>query len=157
MPNAPLSEIVDVSIEISASKAAKLSFGVPLILDAENVLSTLGTVPIAAVVHEYASINDLEADGFKTWHKAHKLARLIFAQIDRPKTIKVAGWKSDTAPIKDALTGVEATDTAWYALLLTTRAEDASSVTAIKDAYEDRRRARQDKETNARTSRVYDK
>lgn len=31
------------------------------------------------------------------------------------------------------------------------------AVTAIKDAYEDRRRARQDKETNARISRVYDK
>jgi hypothetical protein len=29
-------------------------------------------------------------------------------------------------------------------------------VTAIKDAYEDRRRAKQDKETNSRTSEVYD-
>ena len=136
MPNAPLSEIVDVDVEISASKAAKLSFGVPLILDGDNVLNTLGTVPIAAVAHEYASIKDLELDGFKTWHKAHKLARLIFAQIDRPKTIKVAGWKSDTATIKDALTGVEAVDTAWYALLVTTRADDSGGATAIKDAAE---------------------
>lgn len=136
MPNAPLSEIVSVDIEIAASKAAKLAFGVPLILDSENVLNTLATVPIAAVVREYASIKDLEADGFKAWHRAHKLARLVFAQIDRPKTIKVAGWKSDTATIKDALTGVEATDSAWYGLLLTIRAEDGTTAGQIKDAAE---------------------
>ncbi len=130
---APLSEIVDVQVSIIRSVRARESFNKPLIVDAENVLGSLASTPAVPEIREYASLAEMALDNFKPYHKAYRLADALFAQAKRPKTVKIAGWNSahTTAAV---LTGIEGVDAAWFALLMTTRVEDATTATAIKDA-----------------------
>lgn len=135
----PLDLIVDVTTTVVASSPGTAAFDVTMLFDGENVLNTgPGTNPIVPVIREYSSLAEMVADGFKTYNYAYRSVQALFAQADRPDSVKVAGFPSGSMDIQDFASAVEDADPAWYGLLLDWAADDVNSgfTTAIQDAAE---------------------
>ena len=116
MSKLPSSTLVDIQINLIGAAASIDGFGVPMIIDTENVL---GAVAVGSpVIKTCYNMQDLIGFGFKSYHKAYKLAAALESQSQRVKSFKVA---SVSALSSAALTAVEAADGVWYALLLTSR------------------------------------
>lgn len=115
MSKIPVTPIVDVSISVSGAGASISRFGVPMILDTQNIQ---GATALAPVVTTFTSLSEMVAAGFVSYTKAYKLARqLLLQRRPQPKSWKVASVYA----LSDAeLTAVEAKDPAWYYLLATT-------------------------------------
>jgi len=111
----PISTLVNLTVGFISSAASKAGFGIPLIVDTENVKAAAAGVP---VIKTYGSIAEMVADGYRNWNKATKLAKALMAQSPHPATFKVASVNSLSSA---ELTAVEAADAEWYALLLTSR------------------------------------
>lgn len=131
----PLSLIVDVQTTIQASSPGTAAFDVTMIFDGENVLNTgAGTNPIVPVIRTYSSLTEMASDGFKSYNYAYRYAQAMFAQQNRPDSVKVAGLPQGM-DAQDFATAVEAADPAWYGLILDFPANDADSgaTTVIQD------------------------
>lgn len=115
MSKIPVTPIVDVSISVSGAGASISRFGVPMILDTQNIQ---GATALAPVVTTFTSLSEMVAAGFVSYTKAYKLARQLLQQRrPQPKQWKVASVYA----LSDAeLTAVEDADPAWYYLLATT-------------------------------------
>jgi hypothetical protein len=134
----PLDLIVDVTTTVVASSPGTAAFDVTMLFDGENVLNTgPGTNPIVPVIREYSSLAEMVADGFKTYNYAYRSVQALFAQADRPDSVKVAGIPSGM-DIQDFASAVEDADPAWYGLLLDWAADDVTAgfTTSIQDAAE---------------------
>lgn len=111
----PVSTLVNLTVGFLSSAASKAGFGIPLIVDTENVKSAGALVPI---IKTYGSIAEMLADGYEAWNKATKIAQALMAQQPHPATFKVASVFTLSSA---ELTAVETTDAEWYALLATVR------------------------------------
>lgn len=116
MAKLPSSTLVDIQINLIGAAASVDGFGVPMIIDTENVLGAAG--PTTPVIKTCYNMQDLIGFGFKAYHKAYKLAAALQGQTQRTKSFKVA---SVSALSSASLSAVEAQDGIWYALLLTSR------------------------------------
>lgn len=115
MAKLPSSTLVDIQINLIGAAASVDGFGVPMIIDTQNVLSAGAGVPVVKTCY---NIQDLAGFGFKTYHKAYKLAAALQSQSQRVKSFKVASINSLSSV---ELSAVEAADGIWYAMLLTSR------------------------------------
>lgn len=111
----PVSTIVNVQIGLLSGAATRTGFGIPLIVDTQNILGAGAGVP---VIRTYATIAAMITDGFDTFSKAVKLATALLAQTPRVATFKVASVDSLSSA---ELLAVEAGDANWYAFLVTSR------------------------------------
>lgn len=116
MAKLPSSTLVDIQINLIGAAASVDGFGVPMIIDTQNVLGAVG--PSAPVIKTCYNMQDLINFGFAPYHKAYKLAAALQGQTQRTKSFKVASVSTLSSA---ALTAVEAQDGGWYALLLTSR------------------------------------
>lgn len=136
----PLNLIVDVQTTIQASSPGTAAFDVTMIVDGQNVLNTgTGTNPIVPQIRTYSTLAEMTADGFKAYNYAYRTVQAIFAQTNRPDSVKVCGFPSDSGMnLQDFLTAVEAADPAFYGLMFSYFANDGDSgmTTAITDASE---------------------
>ena len=136
----PLNLIVDVQTTVVASAPGTAAFGTTMIFDAQNVLNTgTGTNPIVPVIREYSTLAEMVADGFTTYNWAFRYVQALFAQADRPDTVKVAGFPVQQGMDPQAFaTAVEDADPAWYGLILDSAVNDVESgtTTAITDLAE---------------------
>jgi hypothetical protein len=112
------SVVVDVVVSALGAGARVDRFGVPMIIDTQNIKSATALAP---VIKTYYSLAEMQADGFATYTKAYKLAQQIFRQRKpNPSYFKVASIFA----LSDAeLTAVESADPVWFRLLLTSVAE----------------------------------
>lgn len=124
MAKLPSSTLVDIEINLIGAAASVDGFGVPMIIDTENVLGAVA--PGAPVLQTCYNMQDLIGFGFKPYHKAYKLAAALESQSQRVKSFKVA---SVSALSNTSLSAVEAADGVWYALLLTSRT--AGDITTV--------------------------
>lgn len=124
MAKLPSSTLVDIQINLIGAAASIDGFGVPMIIDTENVLAAAS--PTAPVLKTCYNMQDLAGFGFKPYHKAYKLAAALEGQTQRVKSFKVA---SVSALSSASLSAVEAADGVWYALLLTSRS--AADITTV--------------------------
>lgn len=114
--------IINLSVGIQSAATPRTSFGIPLILDFENFKTSTAGSPS---IETYASLAEMLADGWKTYHQAYKLAAAMMAQQPRPAVFKVAGM----TPVAGAVTfttdlnDIVAADTDWWLLMATTRVE----------------------------------
>lgn len=132
----PLSNVIDVSTTVQATRPGFVGFGVPMIIDAENVLNTLpGTDPIVPQIRTYSLLSQMNADGFRPWNGAYRVAQTMFAQADKPAQIKVASY-NQALSLQDFLTAVESADPNWYALLLSASIVNGGIATAVSNAAE---------------------
>lgn len=112
----PSSTLVDIQINLIGAAASIDGFGVPMIIDTQNVLTAGAGVPVIKTCY---TMQDLIGFGFKPYHKAYKLAAALESQSQRVKSFKVASVASLSSA---ELSAVEAADGVWYALLVTSRA-----------------------------------
>ena len=112
------SVVVDVVVSALGAGARVDRFGVPMIIDTQNIKSATALAP---VIGTYYSLAEMAAAGFATYTKAYKLAQQIFRQRKpNPSYFKVASVYA----LSDAeLTAVESADPVWFRLLLTSVAE----------------------------------
>jgi hypothetical protein len=112
------SVVVDVVVSALGAGARVDRFGVPMIIDTQNIKSATALAP---VIGTYYSLAEMAAAGFATYTKAYKLAQQIFRQRKpNPSYFKVASVYA----LSDAeLTAVESADPVWYYMLLTSVAE----------------------------------
>ena len=124
----PLNLIVDVHTTIQASSPGTAAFDVTMIVDLENVLNTgTGTNPIVPQIRTYSSLSEMGADGFKSYHLAYRTVEALFAQENRPSSVKIAGFPFVSGmDIGDFLSAVESADPAWYGVMLDYFANDGN-------------------------------
>lgn len=115
MSKIPVTPVVDVTISVSGAGASIDRFGVPMIVDTQNIQNASALAP---VVSTFYSLREMVAAGFASYTKAYKLAAQMLRQkAPRPKFWKVASVDA----LSDAeLTAVEDADPAWYYLQVTT-------------------------------------
>tara|TARA_R110000868_G_scaffold312282_3_gene573190 strand:- start:3018 stop:4409 length:1392 start_codon:yes stop_codon:yes gene_type:complete len=110
--------VVEVNVSALGAGSRVDRFGIPLIVDTQNIKSATALAP---VIGTYYSLAEMAAAGFATYTKAYKLAAQIFRQRKpNPRFFKVASVYAVT----DAeLSAVESADPAFYYLLATSLAE----------------------------------
>lgn len=116
MSKIPVSTVVNVQIGLQSGAATRTGFGIPLIVDTQNIQSAGVLAPVLLTC---STLQDLIDAGFETFDKAYVLAEALLAQTPRVATFKVA---SVNALSSAELTAVEAADSNWYAFLVTSRA-----------------------------------
>lgn len=116
MSKLPVSNLVDLTINLIGAAQAVDGFGVPMIIDTQNVKSAGAGVPVITTCY---SLQDLVDAGYKTTDKAYVLAlHLLSYSAKRVKKFYVASVNSLSSA---ELTAVENANSTWYALLLTSR------------------------------------
>ena len=126
MAGLPASQLVNITLRLQASAAGAAAFGIPLILDADNVIGTGGG---DYAVTPYASLADLTAAGYKPWHAAYKMAKTMLTPLptgSRIVPLFKVGTTGTFTTVGDLLTGLESADPKWYWLLCPFR--DASNI-----------------------------
>lgn len=110
--------VVEVNVSALGAGSRVDRFGIPLIVDTQNIKSATALAP---VIGTYYSLAEMAAAGFATYTKAYKLAAQIFRQRKpNPRFFKVASVYAVT----DAeLSAVESADPAFFYLLATSLAE----------------------------------
>jgi hypothetical protein len=117
MSKLPISNLVDLTINLIGAAQSVDGFGVPLIVDTENVKGAAAGVPILTTCY---SLQDLLDAGYTTHSKAYVLAlHLLSYSNKRVKRYIVASVNSLSSA---ELTAVESANSGWYALLVTSRA-----------------------------------
>ena len=122
------SDIISIRVALEGAATSRQSFGVPLILDFDNVLASPSDPGDGVIYGVYSSFDELKDAGFKRWHPATKMVRCLFAQDPRVPSVVIVG-KHSSASIEDTLDALQQTYPDWHCLLLTSR--DAAD---LKDA-----------------------
>lgn len=119
------STLINLNLRLIASAVSSNAFGIPLILDTEDVLAggTLGKV------HSYSTLADMTDDGYNPWNKAYKLAKEMLSQSPKVPLFKVGCI--DHASTSADLTALETLDPEWYGFNVTSRADQS-----VKDCSE---------------------
>jgi len=129
-----MSAIINLSVGIQSAATPRTSFGIPLILDFDNVQAATAGNP---AIGTYSSLAEMLADGWKTYHAAYKMAAALCAQQPRPPVFKVAGAATGVAA--DDLDDIVAEDADWWLVLSTSRtAAQIKAVSAWVEAASSR-------------------
>ena len=115
MPKLPSSTLVDIQINLLGAAATVDGFGVPMIIDTQNIKSAGAGVPVITTCF---NMQDVITAGFASYTKAYKLALALNSQSQRVAKFKIASVASLSSV---ELSAVEAADGVWYAMLLTSR------------------------------------
>ena len=118
MSKLPISNLADITVNLIGAAQAVDSFGVPCIIDTQNVLGAGD--PITPVVKTCYSLQDLLDLGFATDDKAYVLALHLLSY--SPKRVKSFVVASVSTLSSAALTAVESANANWYVMLVTSRA-----------------------------------
>ena len=117
MSKLPISNLADITVNLIGAAQAVDSFGVPCIIDTQNVL---GAAALNPTVRTCYSLQDLLDLGYATDDKAYTLAlHLLSYSTKRVKSFVVA---SVAALSSAELTKVEQANANWYIMLVTSRA-----------------------------------
>lgn len=117
MSKLPISNLADITVNLIGAAQAVDSFGVPCIVDSQNVLGAAALNPTVRVCYSLQDLLDL---GYATDDKAYTLALhlLSFSQ-KRVKSFVVASVSTLSSA---ELTKAEQANSAWYIMLVTSRA-----------------------------------
>ncbi|MCB2297796.1 DUF3383 family protein [Clostridium tagluense] len=114
----PLSNIVNVSINVGPVAAVRTSFNVGLIVGTSNIIST------EVRVKTYSKIGGLTDDGWKGDEPEYLAAQIYFSQSPVPKLVAIGRWDTTKSLETAAETAVQAVtacrqaNSEWYACLL---------------------------------------
>lgn len=110
--------VVEVNVSALGAGSRVDRFGIPMIIDTQNIKSATALAP---VIGTYYSLAEMAAAGFASYTKAYKLAAQIFRQRKpNPRFFKVASVYA----VSDAeLSAVESADPAFFYVLATSVAE----------------------------------
>lgn len=117
MSKLPVSNLVDVTINLIGAAQSVDGFGTPMIIDTENVKGAGALVPVLTTCY---TLQDLLDAGYSTHSKAYVL--LLHLLSYSPKRVKKVIVASVAATSSAELTAVENANSAWYLMLVTSRA-----------------------------------
>ena len=133
------SDIISIRVALEGAATSRESFGVPLILDFENVLGSPSNPDNGVVSGVYGNFDEMEAAGFRAWHAAARMVRCLFAQQPRVPYVAVVG-KHPSASVADTLDAVQQLYSDWHCLLLTSRdGADLAAASAWVESAEPRK------------------
>lgn len=128
-----ISDIVKVNITRETTSVAVAAFNVPLILSSFATSKTTTAFTRARV---YATLGDLEDDGWASTDAVYKMARAIFAQNPCVARVVVGRADSGDADVAASLAAIQAENNIWYGVLVDqAMASDASDVAAWVEAH----------------------
>lgn len=109
MATLPLSDIVNITVSVSASSTALKGFNIGLIVGDSAIITT------AVRTKEYADTASMIEDGFTAEDPEYKAAVLYFSQSPRPNKVIIGRWDS-AAPetLTAALADCRAKNSEWY-------------------------------------------
>jgi hypothetical protein len=109
MATLPLSDIVDVTVSMSAMSTALKGFNVGMIVGNST------TITPTIRVKEYSDTDSMIADGFTSSSAEYKAAVLYFSQSPRPNKVVIGRWDTAGAEtITTALADCRTKNTNWY-------------------------------------------
>lgn len=116
----PLSDIVNVSINVGPVASVRSTFNVGLIIGISTIIST------AIRVKTYSKIGDLTSDGWLGTEPEYLAAQIYFSQSPAPTKVAIGRWDDTTivAPAVAPETAVQAVtacrqiNSEWYACML---------------------------------------
>ena len=114
----PLSDVVSVNITASQALQSASGFSKPMLIDSEYIYGATGRVLTVGNLQEMIDA------GYSTYHRAYRMAQLIFSQVPRPKTLKIGQWNLPAAETPAAgWAAIIAADPDFYWTCLSDRTE----------------------------------
>jgi hypothetical protein len=108
-----LSNIVNVTVQVSPLSTANSGFNVGLIVGVSTHISA------ATRVKEYSSTDDMLSDGWTGTEHEYLAAQVYFSQSPRPNKVVIGRWdNTDTETAVQAVTACRAANSNWYAAYL---------------------------------------
>jgi hypothetical protein len=108
-----LSNIVNVTVQVSPLSAVNSGFNLGLIVGTSAVISD------AIRVKEYSGTDDMLSDGWVGTEHEYLAAQIYFSQIPRPNKVAIGRWdNTGTETAVAAITACRAANTDWYAVYL---------------------------------------
>ena len=107
----PLSDVVNVIINLSARSAVRIGFNLSLLLADSAVLSTEKRVAV------YSSLASMEDSGFRPNMPEYKAAQIFFAQQSRPQRVAIGYWDSANETLAQAIAACRIANREWYGVV----------------------------------------
>ena len=111
MPTLPLSDIIQLTVNVSPTGAVASGFNLGLVVGTSTVIA--GTTNDR--VRLYTSLSGIVADGFSTNSAEYLAASLYFSQSPQPARLAVGRWNSATETALSAVIACRAANTDFYA------------------------------------------
>jgi len=108
---AAISNIINVTVNVTKAAPSRAAFGIPLIVPPLHTT-------FAERVRSYSSLSGLLDDGFEVYDAAYIWAAALFSQNPRPSKVKIGRIDAGDADLTESLNAIEAADSKWYALLI---------------------------------------
>ncbi|GAB6170550.1 DUF3383 family protein [Paradesulfitobacterium aromaticivorans] len=115
MPTLPLSDIVNVLVQVSPVAAVRSGFNLGLIIGTSAVISAIDRVKV------YTGTDDMIEAGFAAGDAEYKAAQLYFSQKPAPTQVAIGRWDTTVVPAETALQAIQAcraANTDWYACMV---------------------------------------
>ena len=112
MTTLPLSDIVDVSVNVGPVAQVRTNFNLGLIIGQSTIISASDRVKT------YSKLGDMTADGWTGNEPEYLAAQLYFSQTPQPGHIAVGRWVNTGETPETAVAAVTAcrnTNAEWYA------------------------------------------
>ncbi len=113
MPTQPLSDIVQVTVQVSPTATARSGFNLGLIIGTSTVISAADRIKI------YTGTDDMLTAGFTSSEPEYIAAQLYFSQYPKPTQVAIGRW--DNTGLETALAAVQACrvkNSNWYACMV---------------------------------------
>ena len=104
----PISDIVNVIVNLSPRSAVRSGFNIALLLGDSEV------VPLEERVRVYSSVESMLSDGFTTSMPEYQNALIYFAQSTRPGRVAIGRWDSENEDMVDAVKACRRANWDWY-------------------------------------------
>ncbi|HBC94295.1 MAG TPA: hypothetical protein DCZ10_15710 [Pelotomaculum sp.] len=131
MATLPLSDIVNVTLEISPMAAVRSGFNLGLIIGNSAV------IPPSERVRLYSGLTAMIEDGFTTSDPEYSAATLYFGQNPRPTRLAVGRWGLTDGPVVQAVMACRAANSEWYACTVCgAESEDVLAIASYIEAAE---------------------
>jgi hypothetical protein len=108
-----LSDIVDVTVQVSPLSSVNSGFDIGLIVGTSTHIST------SERVKEYSGTDDMTSDGWTGDEPEYKAAQIFFSQKPRPNKVVIGRWDNSGSETEvQAVTACRAANRDWYAAYL---------------------------------------
>ena len=129
-----INTVVQVSISAESGVQSRAAFATPMIIDSQYVYGATGRVLTVT------SLSGMVTAGYATYHRAYRMAQILFSQTDRPTQVKIGQWDDGTEALSAAWDAIVAADPEFYAVCLTSRTQSnieslASQIEAASNPY----------------------
>lgn len=117
MASLPISDIVNVIINLSPVATARKNFNLAMILGSSKI------IPKEERIREYSGLDGMLDDGFLNGSPEYKAAKIFLMQETHPKRFAIGYWDNENEPVLDAITECRRKNSEWYELLPLTQAD----------------------------------